>query len=613
MGAKSRSSIVRLTWKSHELTEEVAMVHEQAGPSLVRGYLAAQRLPVAVMTLLLLASIGLALAEPQLVSRFLASAQQGAAQRTLVLIAVAFLLVATTQQTAKALATYWSRKVGWTATNLLRGDLTAHVLSLDLDFHESHPPGELIERIDGDVSEINEFFSSFVVVLVGNAILLLGILTALAAVDIRVGLAFAGLIVVFVLGLVGIRNIGARQWQADREQNAQFYGYVGEALRASEDLRSAGAESYAMAGLRDRLRRWLPVNLRATAWACSVWMGTIGLFTGTTLLAYSIGGSLFRGGELTVTEVYLIVAYGLMLLIPVEAIRSQLQYLQQAVASVQRVRELFAIHTRLADGTQKIPGGPLSIEFDRVSFAYRSGADQSGPGQGDAPKRPSVLLDVSFVVRAGRVLGLVGRTGAGKTTIAHLLFRMFDPVSGHIRIGGRDLTQARLASLRSRIGLVTQDIHLFNASLRDNLTFFDAGHRDEHLVEVVETLGLGDWLAGLPEGLDTPISTGSLSGGEAQLIALARVFLSDPGLVILDEPSSRLDPSTDQLVQRALAALLEGRTAIVIAHRLQTLQRVDDVMVLDEGRMLEFGVATDLLDDPDSRYAALHRAGKVLR
>lgn len=214
---------------------------------------------------------------------------------------------------------------------------------------------------------------------------------------------------------------------------------------------------------------------------------------------------------------------------------------------------------------------------------------------------------MSFRLGAGRVLGVAGRTGSGKTTIARLLFRLYDPQRGAVRLDGLDVRRARLDAVRSRVGLVTQDVQLFDATLRDNVTFFDPEVPDVRLLAVFHELGLSSWLARLPGGLDAPVSRSRLSAGEAQLVALARVFLKDPGLVILDEPSSRLDPATEALLDGALARLLRGRTAIVIAHRLETLGRVDEVLVLERGRVLEHGSRDRLAGDPSSRFAALRR------
>jgi ABC-type multidrug transport system fused ATPase/permease subunit len=212
-------------------------------------------------------------------------------------------------------------------------------------------------------------------------------------------------------------------------------------------------------------------------------------------------------------------------------------------------------------------------------------------------------------LKAGRILGVLGRTGSGKTTLARLLFRMYDPQEGAVRLGGVDAREARIQSLRARVGLVTQDVQLFEATLRDNITFFDAAVPDALMLDVLARLGLGAWLSRLPHGLDTMIAGGSLSAGEAQLLALARVFIRNPGLVILDEASSRLDPATEALLERAVDRLLAGRTAVIIAHRLPTLDRADDILILEGGRVVEHGPRATLLDDANSRFAQLRRAG----
>lgn len=209
------------------------------------------------------------------------------------------------------------------------------------------------------------------------------------------------------------------------------------------------------------------------------------------------------------------------------------------------------------------------------------------------------------------VMGLLGRTGSGKTTLARLVFRLYDPTQGEIRLGSVPLTQPKLRALRERVALVTQDVQLFQATVRDNITFFDRTIPDHRIVEVIDQLGLSEWLAALPQGLDTKLETGgrSISAGEAQLLAFTRVFLRDPGLVILDEASSRLDPATEQLIERAIDKLLQNRSAIIIAHRLGTLHRTSQIMILEDGRTIEFGNREQLAHNPESRFASLLRTG----
>lgn len=239
----------------------------------------------------------------------------------------------------------------------------------------------------------------------------------------------------------------------------------------------------------------------------------------------------------------------------------------------------------------------MSIEFRDVSFSY-------------LPEHP-VLNDVSFRLEPGRVLGVLGRTGSGKTTLSRLVFRQYDAGEGAVEVGGMDVKAMKLAGLRGRVGMVTEDVQLFNAPLRENLALFDRSIGDDRLIESLTALQLGPWYASLPDGLDTVLASGGdlLSAGEAQLVTFARVLLRGPDLVSLDETSSRLDPATERLVERAVDRLMEGRTAIVIAHRLATLERVDDLMIMEGGRVVEHGSRQALASDPDSRYSSLLRTG----
>ena len=209
------------------------------------------------------------------------------------------------------------------------------------------------------------------------------------------------------------------------------------------------------------------------------------------------------------------------------------------------------------------------------------------------------------------MLGILGRTGSGKTTITRLLFRLYDPDEGKVLIGGENIREARIAEVRSRVGLVTQDVRLFHGTLRDNLTFFDRGASDERLLEVLHDLGLKQWYDSLAEGLDTTLEPegGGLSSGEAQMLAFARVFLKDPGLVILDEATSRLDRSTEAAIERAVDRLVEGRTVLIVAHHLATIQRCDDIVILEGGRIVEAGEREALASDPGTRFHSLLRSG----
>jgi ATP-binding cassette subfamily B protein len=290
--------------------------------------------------------------------------------------------------------------------------------------------------------------------------------------------------------------------------------------------------------------------------------------------------------------------YTTLLRNPIEQISRQMQDLQQAAAGISRIDDLLNTRSALVDGPgAKLPEGAMSLQFEGVSFGYNA--------------QDMVLRDISFKLRPGEVLGLLGRTGSGKTTITRLIFRLYDPTCGRIELGGTDLREAHIKGVRRSVGMVTQDIQVFHASVRDNLTLFDPAIPGERVEAVLADLGLDEWLRGLPQGLDTKLAPGAsgLSAGEAQLLAFARVFLHDPGLVILDEASSRLDPATERRLEHAVSRLLEGRTGIIIAHRLGTVQRADTIMILEEGSCREYGPRADLERDPASRFAELLRAG----
>ena len=326
-------------------------------------------------------------------------------------------------------------------------------------------------------------------------------------------------------------------------------------------------------------------------------LGMLSFYAGTAAMM-AVAAVLYQQGQLTLGMAYLFVHYTMMLNWPLETITRQLNDLNQASASVGRVQELLREEVRVTDGPGiNLPSGPLAVEFDGVSFAYDT----------DRP----VLDNVTLRLRPGTVLGLLGRTGSGKSTLTRLLARLCLPDSGTVRLGGADLRDARSDDLAPRVGLVTQRVHLFHGTLRDNLTLFDAAVPDERVIGALRDLGLGAWYDSLPDGLETTLAPGGggLSAGEAQLLAFTRIFLKDPGLVILDEPTSRLDPATEAMLQRAVERLLRGRTAIVIAHRLATVRRVDEILIMENGRIKEHGRRDELLLTPGSEFNRMLQAG----
>src|SRR5947209_8198030 len=502
-------------------------------------YLRPQRLAVAVMSVLLLGSIALQLVTPQILSRFIDAARAGGAPDTLVRLAVLSLMVAGAGQLVSTCSAYASENVGWAATNKVREDLALHCLQLDLPFHNAKTPGEMIERVDGDVTQLSSFFSQFVLRVFGNAVLLVGILVLLFRADWRVGIVYSVFTVTALVILRRLIESAVPYWKEARQTSAILLGFLEERLSGTEDIRASGAVPYVMRRLYEALRNQLDKSRRAWLRGTMLWATTPGLRAVGNAIAFGMGAYLLRQGVITLGTVYLFFHYAELLRRPLEQITRQIQELQRASASISRVGDLFALGTATKDGPRRLPAGPLGVDVDRVAFGYVEG--------------DLVLEDISVHLAPGRVLGLLGRTGSGKTTAGRLFVRFYDPTAGAIRLGGTDIRDIPLADLRNRVGLVTQDVQLFHASVRQNLTFFNPGISDARILEVLHALGLVEWMESLPHGLDTQIGPRALSAGEAQLLAFARVFFKDPGLVILDEASSRLDPATEQLLERAVS------------------------------------------------------------
>jgi ATP-binding cassette, subfamily B, bacterial len=544
---------------------------------------------------LLVVSSAVPLVGPQFMRVFIDEAVAGRPLSLLAAIAGGYVAVSFLQQTLRVVVAHASTHLTWVATNALREDVAGHVIGLDLSFHERHSPGELIERSDGDITALASFASSFLVQVVGSALTLLGVLIVVFVEDWRVGLGLA--VFAAVAGVViGRLRHSAVPMAVDRQAaSAALFGELEERLGGAEDLRANAGGAFAVRRFQRALERLVRVSRRASLASRSNWVITLAVFAAGGVLSLLAGTLLFRAGVISLGTVYLLFRYTDLLRGPLEAISGQLPKIQEAIAGACRVRQLLAERSAVRDdGRSTLPTGPLSIELDGVGFAYRNGSN--------------VLDGLSLTVAPRSVLGVVGRTGSGKTTLTRILLRLLEPTEGAVRVAGTDVRDVRIEDLRKRVALVTQDVQLFEASVRDNLTLFGA-HRadDEEMVGVLDDLGLGPWYRALPSGLDTLLGPGGagVSAGEAQLVAFARVFLRNPGLIVLDEATSRLDPESEARIEHAIERLLVGRTAILIAHRLGTLDRADQILVLEQGRIVEHGPRRILVDDSGSRFAGL--------
>jgi ABC-type multidrug transport system fused ATPase/permease subunit len=561
---------------------------------LLAAYLRPERARLLVLGVVLLVSTLAPVAGPVLLGNAIDAALRGESTGDLVGIAVAFLVVTVGADVLQVVVAWQSVHLAWRVGNRLRLDLARHALRLDLDWHGRHSPGLLIERLDGDIEAIVTFSSTAVLQLVGNALLLVGVVVVSLVIDWRAGLLIIASTAAAGYVMVRFRAIAVPAHDQEREIQSQMYGDLEERLGGLEDLRANGAGPYAVHRLQHHSSRWWHAARRAALLGDGSYTLAAAAFSLGSVLTLALGVWLLRSDALSIGALLALFRFSQMIRQPIERIAEQLREFQKAAAGARRAARLLAVEPSVPDGRgDPLPDGPLRVDLEGVAFAYKGDSD--------------VLVDLDLHLAPGTRLGVVGRTGSGKSTLGRLLVRLWDVTDGSVRLGGVDVRDAATHDLRRRVSVVSQDVELLRASLRDNLTFLGAvPASDLDLREALEDVGLGAWVETLPQGLDTVLDDrAGLSAGQAQLLAFARVLLADPGLVVLDEATSRLDPDTEQRLTLAAERALAGRTVVIIAHRLATLAAVDEVLVLERGRVLEHGARADLVGDPSSHFARL--------
>jgi ABC-type multidrug transport system fused ATPase/permease subunit len=380
---------------------------------------------------------------------------------------------------------------------------------------------------------------------------------------------------------------------------ARLYGGIEERLTASEDLRANGAGRHAMWRFVEDSAGAMRSAIRREQAFLRMWWAVHASVSAGSVVALVASAILVERGTISVGTAFLLFQYVLLLSRPLEDVVDQLETVQKANGAMARVIDLLAVQPSIVDaapGDQQLPPiGPLSIRFIDVGFDY---------GDGDA-----VLHDIDLEVAPGRSVGIVGRTGSGKTTLSRLVLRLVDATAGRVELGGVDITSIPLDHLRRRVALVPQEVELFAGTVRDNVTLFDPAPSDADVEDALRNAGLGA-LAGTgtsDAGIHRQLGPGGvgLSAGEAQLLALARIWLRNPDIVVLDEATARVDPATEERLEHAVDELVRGRTTLIIAHRLSTLRRVDEIVVVDDGRIVEHGDRALLAASDDSRFHRL--------
>jgi ABC-type multidrug transport system fused ATPase/permease subunit len=540
-----------------------------------------------------LVAIGSALtiAGPLVVRRVVDTAADGTTAGEITRLALIFLAIAVCAQAIAVLVAWLATVSAWRTTNDLRLTMTRHVLGLDHEFHRTHTPGELIQRVDGDITSVSDFLSQVVTKAAGAVMLVAGMVVVLGVIDWRLGLGMAAYVGLAVAVIVRTRHRAVSESADEMGALGRLYGGIEERLTAAEDLRSSGAADHVAWRFVEDSEGALVSAVRRERAFLVMWWFVQGAVAAGWVLALVVGAVLVAAGTITVGTAFLLFQFVLLIARPLEEVVHELETVQKANGAMVRVADLLAIGPNIRDEGDTSPTpGPMSIRATDVDFDY-----------GD--DRP-VLASVDLEIGAGRSVGIVGRTGSGKTTFSRLVLRLVEPTGGEMALGGVPISYIPLAELRRRVALVPQEVELFAGSVRDNVTLFDDGPTDDDVVDALGRVGLGVLAeAGLDRALGA--AGAGLSAGEAQLLALARVWLRNPDIVVLDEATARVDPETEQRLETAIVELMRGRTTLVIAHRLSTLRSVDEIVVFDHGRVVEHGDRADLAGDDDSRFARL--------
>ena len=475
----------------------------------------------------------------------------------------------------------------------LRVHMYAHLQRLSLSFFERTSTGELMSRVTNDINALEQFVTHGVALTAVDFLRLVGASAVLLVLDWRLALVVLIPLPVMAVGLRRFNRRARPIYRRARDRLGDINARLQDSLAGIRVIQAFGQEEAELAGFHDTSERYYRERVRAIrAWSTFYpALHFVSALGGVLVLGF--GARMVVEGRLSLGTLVAFLAYITSFYEPLRRLTEVDNVLQQAIASGERIFELLDEHPEIRDAPGAVPLDEIAgdVVFDDVHFRYGDGDPAVGPEQ------PQVLHDVTFRMSPGEVVALVGPSGAGKTSIANLLCRFYDPIDGRVLVDGHDLRQVQIESLRRHVAVVLQDTFLFNTSVRENLRYGKPGCSEEEMIAAAKVAYAHEFIRQLPQGYDTEIGERGvkLSGGQKQRLALARAILADPRILILDEATSSVDAEAEYLIQQALEEVLKGRTSLVIAHRLSTIRNADKIIALEGGQIREVGDHHELL------------------